>query len=126
MYPAEVLAYDARAKGLAFLGVVVQAASLINTFALPIALERIAWKGASNSSALVASPTRSFLYTVYIIFTVWDAFEVVIIYFFVVETKGFTLEEIGEIFSQPNPRQYSDWLLKDVRSKRSTEAVDAA
>ncbi|TEB39855.1 general substrate transporter [Coprinellus micaceus] len=107
LYPAEVLGYDARAKGLAFLGVVVQAASLINTFALPIALEKITWK-------------------VYIIFTVWDAFEVLVIYFFVVETKGFTLEEIGEIFSQSNPRQYSDQLLKNARAKQVGESTTPA
>lgn len=69
---------------------------------------------------------RSLTHIVYIIFTVWDAFEVLMIYFFVVETKGFTLEEIGEIFSQPNPRQYSDQLLKNARSNRRTESPTAA
>lgn len=37
---------------------------------------------------------------VYLIFTVWDAFESVVIYFFLVETKGLTLEEITEVFEQ--------------------------
>jgi len=32
LYPAEVLSYQARAKGLAFLGIVSQVATLINTF----------------------------------------------------------------------------------------------
>ena len=32
LYPAEVLSYQARAKGLAFLGIVSQIATLINTF----------------------------------------------------------------------------------------------
>ncbi|KAJ8691523.1 hypothetical protein PTI98_011086 [Pleurotus ostreatus] len=88
LYPAEVLSYEARAKGLAFLGIVSQCALLINTFGLPVALERITWK-------------------VYVIFAIWDLFEVIVIYFFVVETKGLTLEEINEVFEQPNPRQYS-------------------
>ncbi|KAF6757384.1 general substrate transporter [Ephemerocybe angulata] len=104
LYPAEVLGYQARAKGLAFLGVVSQIASLINTFGMPVALEKLTWK-------------------VYIIFTVWDAFEVLVIYFFVVETKGFTLEEIGEIFGQDNPRQYSNKLLKDARLNRKQAAA---
>jgi hypothetical protein len=37
----------------------------------------------------------------------WDLFEVIVIYFTVVETKGFTLEEIEEVFRQPNPVKYS-------------------
>ncbi|KAF7422604.1 hypothetical protein PC9H_010760 [Pleurotus ostreatus] len=92
LYPAEVLSYEARAKGLAFLGIVSQCALLINTFGLPVALERITWKGMSP---------------LYVIFAIWDLFEVIVIYFFVVETKGLTLEEINEVFEQPNPRQYS-------------------
>ncbi|KAI0044397.1 general substrate transporter [Auriscalpium vulgare] len=88
LYGAEVLSYEARAKGLAFLNLVNQASSCINTFALPVALEKITWK-------------------VYIIFLVWDAFEFLVIYFTLVETKGLTLEEIEEVFAQPNPKQYS-------------------
>lgn len=45
--------------------------------------------------------------TVYVIFLVWDAFEFLVIYFTLVETKGLTLEEIDEVFAQPNPRKYS-------------------
>lgn len=63
LYGTEVLSYSARAKGLAFQNVVTQASSCINTFAcvssassvhdlltngvrrLPIALEKIGWKG---------------------------------------------------------------------------------
>lgn len=62
LYPAEVLAYEVRAKGLAFLGIASGIATLINTFGwvvislhwylltlffarLPVALEKIGWKG---------------------------------------------------------------------------------
>ncbi|KAG6890814.1 hypothetical protein C0995_003247 [Termitomyces sp. Mi166 len=96
LYPAEVLNYETRAKGLAFLGIVAQVATCINTFGLPVALERIGWK-------------------VYVIFLVWDAFEVVVIYFFVVETKGLTLEEINDVFGQPNPKAYSLQLQRETR-----------
>lgn len=85
LYPAEVLSYQSRAKGLAFLNVVTQGSSCINTFgyapiyflahiptnprsSLPVALEKLGWK-------------------TYIIFLVWDSFEVIVIYFFMVETK---------------------------------------
>lgn len=64
-YPSEVLSYQARAKGLSFLGIVSQVASLINTFgcvtahhspsnvlklmryhhSLPVALQKLGWKG---------------------------------------------------------------------------------
>ncbi|CAA7261515.1 unnamed protein product [Cyclocybe aegerita] len=92
LYPAEVLSYQARAKGLAFLGIVSQVSTLINTFGLPVALEKIGWK-------------------VYLIFLFWDMFEVTVIYFFVAETKGLTLEEINEIFEKPNPRKYTPFTI---------------
>jgi len=102
LYPAEVLSYEARAKGLAFLGIVAQVSSLINTFGLPVALEKLTWK-------------------VYAIFLVWDLFEVIVIYFFVVETKGLTLEEINEVFEQPNPRNYSKQLFVEAKLPNSRE-----
>jgi hypothetical protein len=34
---------------------------------------------------------------VYLIFIAWDVFEWLVIYFFVVETKGLTLEEIEDV-----------------------------
>ncbi|KAI0031233.1 general substrate transporter [Vararia minispora EC-137] len=98
VYAAEVLAYESRAKGLAFYTIVSQAVSLINTFALPIALQRITWK-------------------VYVIFLAWDCFEVVMLWLFLVETKGLTLEQIEDVFAQPNPRDYSVRLrLQATRS----------
>jgi len=88
LYPAEVLSYQSRAKGLAFLNVVTQGSSCINTFGLPVALEKLGWK-------------------TYIIFLVWDSFEVIVIYFFMVETKGLTLEQIDQVFAEPDPLKYS-------------------
>ena len=52
----------------------------------------------------------------------WDFFEVVVIYLFVVETKGFTLEEIVEIFGQTNPKKFSNELLRNARHNRAQEA----
>ena len=43
----------------------------------------------------------------YFLFVFWDIFEFVFIYFFFVETKNRTLEELTEIFSAPKPVQYS-------------------
>ncbi|KIJ54593.1 hypothetical protein M422DRAFT_24530 [Sphaerobolus stellatus SS14] len=102
LYPAEILGYEMRAKGLSFLLVVVQAVSCINTFALPIALQKIGWK-------------------VYLIFLCWDAFEFAVVYFSMVETKGLSLEQIDEVFEQHNPRKYSIELKK--RRKNATRGV---
>ncbi|KAG6918763.1 hypothetical protein DXG01_011954 [Tephrocybe rancida] len=103
LYPAEVLSYQVRAKGLAFLGVWSQAATCINTFGLPVALEKIGWK-------------------VYLVFLFWDVFECIVIYFFVVETKGLTLEEIDDVFAQPNPRVYSTKLVQERRAEAASRA----
>jgi Sugar (and other) transporter len=43
----------------------------------------------------------------YVFFVFWDVFEAVFIYFFFVETKGRTLEELDEVFEAKNPRKAS-------------------
>jgi sugar porter (SP) family MFS transporter len=107
LYPAEVLAYETRAKGLAFLTIIVQASSCINTFGLPSAISALGWK-------------------VYLIFTLWDCFEWVVMYLFIVETKGLTLEEIEEVFEQPYPRNYSIALRQQVLERQKQEASASA
>ncbi|KAG8683726.1 hypothetical protein FRC08_014110 [Ceratobasidium sp. 394] len=103
LYPAEVLSYQSRAKGLAFLNVVTQGSSCINTFGLPVALERLGWK-------------------TYIIFLAWDSFEVVMIWLFMVETKGLTLEQIDEVFAEPDPRNYSIQHAATLRAAKREAA----
>jgi hypothetical protein len=46
-------------------------------------------------------------YWFYVFFVFWDLFEFVFIYFFYVETKARTLEELDAIFEAPNPRKAS-------------------
>lgn len=88
VYAVEVFAYEQRAKGIAFQNLGVNAVGLINQFATPVALERIGYK-------------------TYIIFCVWNFVEFAISYFWSVETKGYTLEELDDIFESPNPRKAS-------------------
>lgn len=88
VYAAEVFAYEQRAKGVAFQNLGVNIAGLVNQFGTPVALERIGYK-------------------TYIIWSVWNLIEFGISYFWSVETKGFTLEELDEIFESPNPRKAS-------------------
>ena len=68
LYPAEVLPFEVRAKGLALQGWVTSAVSCINTFGLPSALAALDWQ-------------------TYLIFMSWDVVGILVIYFFVVETK---------------------------------------
>lgn len=53
-------------------------------------------------------------YKTYIIFACWVAFETVITYFFMVETRGFTLEELDYVFASKNPRKTSTQKRKVV------------
>ncbi|KAJ7490251.1 general substrate transporter [Mycena galericulata] len=86
LYPAEVLDYNTRAKGMAMYALGVSCASFVNTYAGPIALQRIGWK-----------------YWEIGVYIGWDLFECIVIWFCVVETRGRTLEELNEIFEDPHP-----------------------
>ncbi|CAE6416392.1 unnamed protein product [Rhizoctonia solani] len=97
LYPAECLTFQTRAKGMAMTTLVLNLASLFNTYAIPIALEKIGWK-------------------TYLVFVAWDIFETICIYFFAVETKQKTLEEMAEIFEAPNPVKAS--LKRTIKGDR--------
>lgn len=88
LYPVECLSYEMRAKGMAFQSFVTSASLLINQFGTPVAMQKITWK-------------------FYVIITVWDIFEFVCAYFLLVETRGFTLEELDLVFQSENPRKTS-------------------
>ncbi|KFY13976.1 hypothetical protein V492_02938 [Pseudogymnoascus sp. VKM F-4246] len=88
IYPGEVCDNVQRAKGMGVFKITSGAASFVNTFAAPIALKNIR-------------------YWFYVFFVFWDLFEFAIIYFFFVETKSRTLEELDSIFEAENPRKAS-------------------
>ncbi|TPX09351.1 uncharacterized protein E0L32_009395 [Thyridium curvatum] len=88
LYPAEVLSFEQRAKGMALQNMAGNAAGLVNQFALPVALGKIAWK-------------------TYFVYLGTCFFMVIYYYFLMVETKGHTLEELNEIFKARNPRKAS-------------------
>ncbi len=68
LYPAEVLAYNARAKGLAMSGLWLNIVSFINTYAAPVGITNSGWK-------------------FYILYLAIDITGIFFIYFFFVETK---------------------------------------
>ncbi|KAJ6515537.1 hypothetical protein C8R45DRAFT_956853 [Mycena sanguinolenta] len=84
VYIAECLNFSARAKGLAVVALVQSLAALVNNYAGAVGFQSIGWK--------------------YImVWAVWDVVETVVIWFYAVETKGRTLEELDEIFEDRHP-----------------------
>lgn len=81
MYAPEVLPYNMRANGIAMQGILIKCCGLLVTFAFPYLLEAIEWK-------------------TYIVNASWNILIWLFVFFFWVETKGRTLEEIDELFGQ--------------------------
>lgn len=88
LYAVECLENRTRAKGSGLNFLFLNVAMVVNTYGISVGIEAIGWK----------------LYLVYI---GWICVELVVVYFFFVETAGKTLEELGEIFAAPNPRKAS-------------------
>ncbi|RDX50831.1 general substrate transporter [Lentinus brumalis] len=88
LYPTEVLTFSTRAKGLAFMNLLVNVANVFNTYVPPVAIARASWR-------------------FYIFYILWDALGAVVIYLTFVETKGRNLEEIDYIFEAENPKKAS-------------------
>jgi hypothetical protein len=85
LYVSEVMAYEQRGKGMAVCSLAVSAASMLNQFAVPIAIKVIGYK-------------------LFICYTLWVGLgELPITYFLFPETRNRTLEELDEIFSSKNP-----------------------
>ncbi|EEA20471.1 hypothetical protein TMatcc_000452 [Talaromyces marneffei ATCC 18224] len=97
-YIAETLATETRAKGTAVGQLFGSAASILGQYTTATAIGSIG-------------------YYYYLVFIFWDLVEFVIIYFFFVETKERTLEEMTEIFEAPNP-------VKKSLEKRSPQTVE--
>ncbi|KAF2427264.1 general substrate transporter [Tothia fuscella] len=83
LYPVECLRYESRAKGMGMYNFFVNVAGFYNTFVTEIAFSSVGWK-------------------YYFLFIFWDCFEFAFIYFFFVETKNRTLEELTAIFTSKN------------------------
>ncbi|KAH7322999.1 lactose permease [Stachybotrys elegans] len=88
LYAVECLENRTRAKGSGLNFLFLNIAMVVNTYGISEGMATIGWR----------------LYLVYII---WIVVEIVVIYFFFVETAGKTLEEMSEIFEAKNPRKES-------------------
>lgn len=92
VYPAEVLENQMRARGIAFFGFNAGIAGFINTIAGQVALDSIS-------------------YNFYTFYAVLDLLLFIVIYFFFVETKKRTMEELEGVFAAKNPRKASKQIV---------------
>lgn len=98
LYSSEVLETKTRAKGSGLNFLFLNIAMCVNTFAAPVAMEKIGWR-------------------YYLVFVVWNCFETFAIWKWFVETAGHTLEQLAEIFESPNP-------VKESLKKRSVVLIE--
>lgn len=100
LYPAEVLSSVMRVRGMGLFQLVQGTAGFVNTYAAPVAMQNIK-------------------YWFYVFFVFWDIFEVIVIYFFFIETKGLSLEEIDLVFLSENPVKSSIVCSKDNEAAKA-------
>ncbi|KAI1342979.1 lactose permease [Xylariaceae sp. FL0016] len=93
LYAVECLENRTRAKGSGLNYLFLNVAMIVNTYGISVGIEAIGWR-------------------LYIVYIVWIFIEIVVIYFFFVETAGHTLEELGAIFEAKNPRKASTKKVK--------------
>lgn len=84
-YPAEILRYSQRAKGVVAAQSIGYAFSFLNLYTAPLAIEAISWR-------------------YYIINAAWNVGILAVVIWLFVETKGRTLEEMDELFDGTNHR----------------------
>lgn len=82
-YPTEIFPYELRSWGVAFTLIITNASLIVGQVVNPIAMASIGWR-------------------YYILFCVLDALFFVVVWLIFPETKGKSLEEIGEIFETLN------------------------
>lgn len=78
-YGVEILPYRLRAKGLTIMFLFVDLALFFNSYVNPVALAALDWK-------------------YYIVYDVWLFIELLVVYFFYIETRNTPLEEIVKLF----------------------------
>jgi len=97
-YTTEILPYGLRAKGFTWLNFCVTLALFFNQYINAIALEALHWK-------------------YYLFYCIFLAFEVVIIYFYVVETRYTPMEEIAKYFDGDDAIDVAEVATADLKEK---------
>ncbi|KFY75782.1 hypothetical protein V499_04254 [Pseudogymnoascus sp. VKM F-103] len=107
-YALEILPYRLRARGLMIMNFFIQVALTIGNQTNPIALNNMPRK-----------------WNLFCFYTVWIAVELVFVYFFYIETKGPTLEEISRIFDGDDAMvAHVDYIDNEKTSQIETEIKD--
>lgn len=113
VYPAEVMNFSQRAKGIAVGQMACYAFGFLNQYTTPVAMNNIGWR-------------------YYAINAAWDVIICFIIWFWFVETKGLALEEVDQLFDGVvhtegiligNGTNISLKLGDDVENSQTTPAV---
>jgi hypothetical protein len=105
MYPPEVLSYRMRATGMAAFTIVNKICSIFVTMVFPYMFSSIGWK-------------------TYMVNASWNCLFFAFVYFYWVETKKRTLEEIDELFDGFDGFKHSDVPdLKDLKNGEKTMSV---
>ncbi|CAH0046922.1 unnamed protein product [Clonostachys solani] len=79
MYPPEVLSFRLRATGMSLFTLINKACGIFVTMVFPYMFDAVGWK-------------------TYVINASWNFLFIIFVYFYWVETKGKTLEEVDELF----------------------------
>jgi MFS family permease len=108
-YPTEIFPYSIRSKGLTVELMSVYSSLIVLAFVNPIALDNIGWH-------------------YYIFYCCFDVVVLVVTWFLFPETKGYSLEEIAEVFDGPSAATSSSNFYKqndfDEKEKSSTEHAE--
>jgi len=109
-YALEVLPFHLRAKGMMILNITIQA-----VLALGIQTNLLAWDNLPHHWHFM------------LFYTLWDFCELIFVWFFYVETKGPTLEEIARIFDGDDAVAHIDLeqVEKEIRSAEHEEDINA-
>lgn len=91
-YVIEILPYNLRARGLVLYNLFVSLALIFNQYVNPIGVTNSGWK-------------------YYIMYDVWLAFEVIVVYFLFVETGSLTVEETAAVL---DGKEYEERLVEET------------
>ena len=86
----EILPIAIRARGLAIYNICVSLAGFLNQYLNPVGLASIGWKCEQDLCTWLTAD--------YIVYDVWIAFELVIVFLFFKETRYMSLEETAVVY----------------------------